>query len=98
MKGELINSSTNKIENWKIAAQQKNNGRVSFELNDINSLNMLSKDIWGLCILSNGYQTSFIKNINFEKLYIITRSDSKYYLGKPLDLKYIEILKIFLSK
>jgi hypothetical protein len=98
MKLEMINSSTNKIENWKLIAQQKKNFRVCFEVNDFNPLELLSNNSWGLCILSNGYQTSFIKDINFNDLSIITNSNSKYYLGVPTDEKYITILKQFLNK
>lgn len=98
MSSQLVNSVTNKIEKWKLVAQQKYNGRLNFKLNDKETINFLSPDIWGICILSNNYQTSCIDTIDLANLSIITMSGSKYNLGEPIENKYLELLQDFFSK
>lgn len=96
--GLAVNSKNGKIEDWKLYTKNKYNG-LAFDIpvDKITEIGFITRDCYYLRIMTEEMITSNITEFNFDDLSIITQSGSRYYLGQPMDNKYLEFLKQFLK-
>lgn len=94
--GLAVNSKNVKIEDWKLYTKNKYNG-VAFDIpiDKISEIDFVTRDYYYLRIMTEEITTSNITEFNFDDLSIITQSGSRYYLGQPINIKYLEFLKQF---
>lgn len=94
--GLVVNSKNGKIEDWKLYTKNKYNG-VAFDIpiDKISEIDFVTRDCYYLRIMTEEITTSNITEFNFDDLSIMTQSGSRYYLGQPINIKYLEFLKQF---